>query len=300
MANPTFDEIKRQLAANGEQEFDLENNLISELYDTTPEETKPPELNEGLTEEELAEVDFFKQFLIGVIIITGEPRAGKDLFMHWILWKLKLLFKGFRVLLDRKPRLMFGKYTPFDEKILIQEFSSLNEKYKTGKNSIATDFAHYSDHKEELNALINKWNMGHEGLFTFSGIGLTEWWRYFYNRAPHNPMNAALSPVLKRYGHLHCVVLGTTPHAEELDTKACLQYVTHELSVQAMGGGIHVAQLRRRRFINNESIIVATDEAPPTLVLDALKPRERLCGQGFYSLYNSWERGESKVTAKFK
>lgn len=277
----------------------LDLEILEELYDLSEERgTEAYELNEGLTDGEIKEAEFFNQFRCGVMVITGDPGAGKDTFMHYILWKLKLLFKDFRVLLDRKPRLLFGRYTPFDESILIEEWKGLSQKYKSGKSDIKHDFAKFSAHKDELNALIESWNAGHEGLFTNAGLGLTEFWRYFNNREPHNPINKACQPLMKRYRHLGLLVIGTTPYLDELDQKRCLKYITHELRcMQTTKKGVHVGVLLRRRFFNGTSVVVAADENPPALVLNALQPRERLNGKCYYDLFNSWEKGESAVKA---
>jgi len=276
--------------------------LLEELYDLTEEKgTDEPELNDDLTEAEIKEAAFFSQFRCGIMIITGDPGAGKDTFMHYILWKLKLLFKDYRILLDRKPRPLFGRYTPFDESVLLNEWKSLSDKYKSGKSDIKHDFAKFSDHKEELNDIVNSWNAGHEGLFTNAGLGLTEFWRYFNNREPHNPINKACQPLMKRYRHLGLLLIGTTPYLEELDEKRCLKYLTHELRcMQTTKKGTHVGVLLRRRFFNGTSVVVTTDDNPPALVLDAAAPRERLGGKCYYDLFNSYEKGEKAVNVRFK
>lgn len=280
-----------------------ELEALEELYDTTPEMdgSDLPPLNEGLTDKEIEEAIFFNQIKRGLVVLTGEPGAGKDTFMHYILWKLKLLFKDFRVLLDRKPRMLFGKYTPFDEEVLLREFRSLNARYKTGKSDLIHDFAKFSQHKETINEIINKWNAGNQELFYNAGIGLQEFWYYFYNREPHNPMNKAISPLFKRYRHYDLVVFGTAPHLEELDVKSCQQYITHELRCQQTSvKGVHAAVLLKTRFFNGSCVVETTDDHAPVLVLDALKPRERLGGKCYYNLFNSWERSEHISRVIFK
>lgn len=267
---------------------------LEELYDTSPEPdpNEEPELNDDLTQEELGEVELFKQLKMGVMIITGEPGAGKDTVMHFILWKLRTLFKDFKVFLDRKPRMLFGQYIPFDEEILLEEMARLDDKYKTGESDIHIDFARYSKNKEHLNEVINSWLGNAEDTFFNSGIGLQEFWRYFYNREPHNAMNRALHPFLKRYRHYKMLIIGTTPHPDELDVKSCLKYVTHEINCsQTATKGVHIASVFRRRFYNGQSLVQVA--APPIhLIVDALKPRDRLDGGYIYQLFNSYERGE--------
>lgn len=267
---------------------------LEELFDFTPGagEGEMPLLNDGLTKEEKEEAELLNQLKRGVMVVTGEPGSGKDTLMHFLLWKLKTLFKGFKVMLDRKPRMLFGAYIPFNENILIDEFKRLNDRYRTGQSDIKHDFARYSRKKEIINDMVSHWFSANEELFFNTGIGLAEFWRYFYNRDPHNPMNKAISPLFKRFRHYDLLVLGTAPHMEELDVKSCLQYVTHEVRCsQSLTEGIHVATIHRRRHYASRGIIEITDK-PITLIIDALEPSTRLGGKCIYDLFNSWERGE--------
>jgi hypothetical protein len=281
----------------------LDDELLGELYDLTPPDisTEMPPLNPGLSKEEREEAPIFLQLKQGVMVITGEPGAGKDLTMHFILWKLKRIFKDYRVMLDLKPRPLFGKYTPFSQEILLSEFAQLDERYKTGKSSVEQDFASYSQHKEKLNEVVVKWNAKYDDLFYNCGLGLAELKRYFYNRYPHNVMNKVVSPLLYRYRHHKLLVIGTTPHIEELDVKSCLQYVTHEIVCQQTDiPGIHTALIKRRRYFNGNSIVEVTDEQPPMFIINAICPRKELDGHCFYDIYNSYDRREFSPRSRIK
>jgi len=273
---------------------------LEELYDFSGEEEETPTINNDLTKEELAEVEFYTQLKRGVMVITGEPGAGKDTFMFFLLYKLKTLFKDFRVLLDRKPRLLFGEYIPFDEEILMDEFKGLSDRYRSGKSNLERDFARFSQKKEQINQIVNRWLKNNDDLFYNAGIGLTEFWRYFRNREPHNPVNKAVSPLLKRYRHHNLLIIGTTPDIDELDVKACLRRVTHEIrGSQTNKKGIHKYTIYRRRQFSNGSVI-ETASRPIVLYINALIPRERLGGKCIYDLFNSYERGEIVPSVKFK
>jgi len=279
------------------------NIELEELYDFTPEpgEDKLPPLNEGLTEEEREEAPFYNQLKRGVMVATGEPGSGKGTFMHFLLWKLRTLFKGFRVMLDRKPRMLFGVYIPINEEIVINEFKKLNEQYKIGKSGIEHDFAKYSQNKEKINALVERWIGDNKELFYNAGMGLDEFWRYFYNRDPHNPMNRAISPLFKRFRHHELLVIGSAPHLDELDVKACLKYITHEVRCnQTLAEGVHLATIHKTRWFEGRQVLEIADTQPITLIIDALAPRERLGGKCIYDLFNSWERGEFVPRVKIK
>jgi len=273
---------------------------LEELYDFSGEEEETPAINNDLTKEELAEVEFYTQLKRGVMVVTGEPGAGKDTFMFFLLWKLKTLFKDFRVLLDRKPRLLFGEYIPFDEEILMDEFKNLSDRYRSGKSDLKHDFARFSQKKEIINQIVNHWIENNDDLFYNAAIGLTEFWRYFRNREPHNPVNKAVSPLLKRYRHHNLLIIGTTPDIDELDVKACLRRVTHEVrSSQTNRKGMHVYTIYRRRQFSKGSVI-ETASPPVTLYIDALAPRKRLGGKCLYDLFNSFETGETVPRVKFR
>jgi len=281
---------------------ELSDEDLEALYDFTPPPGKNilPPVNDDLTEEELAEVPFYNQFKCGVMVITGEPGSGKETFMHFMLWKLKTLFKGFKVMLDKKPRLAFGAYVPFTTEILMDEFKSLDEKYQTGKSDIEHDFAKFSNNKVKINAVVNKWRNQNDSLFHNCGMGLGEFRRYFYNRDPHHPINKAISPLFLRYRHHGLLVLGTTPHMEELDIKSCLHHVTHEVRCsQTNKEGLHAATIHSYRHYSNNSVLEVA-QRPITLFIDGLEPRKRLGGKCIYDIFNSYETGESVPRVKIK
>lgn len=204
-------------------------------------------------------------------------------------------------MLDRKPRILFGRYLPFNENILMNEFKRLDERYKSGQSNVKHDFAQWSKKKDLINKLIGQWFGNNEELFYNCGIGLGEFWRYFYNRDPHNPMNKAVSPLFKRFRHYELLVLGTAPHMQELDVKSCLQYVTHEIRCsQTLTKGVHTATVYRHRYFAGGSVIETTSDRPMTLIIDALKPQDRLNGSCIYDLFNSYERGEFSPRVRIK
>jgi len=276
---------------------------LEELYDLTPEPSEDvlPPLNEDLTKEEIEEAPFFNQLKRGVMLVTGEPGSGKGTFTHFLLWKLRTLFKGFKVMLDKKPRMLFGSYIPINTDIILNEFKNLDEQYKTGKRSIKHDFAKFSQHKDKVNAVVESWLGNNKELFYNAGLGLDEFWVYFNNREPHNPMNKILHPLFKRYRHHELLILGITPHADELDTKRCLKYVTHEIRCsQTTTEGIHLATIHKTRWFEGKQVLEVADTQRVMLFIDALKPRERLGGKCIYDMFNSWERGEIAPRIKIK
>jgi len=283
---------------------DIEPDILDDLFDTSmpPQNSDELNLNSWITDKEREEdALIYNQFKRGVMLVIGEPGAGKETWMHYLLYKLRRLYKGFTVMLDRKPRPAFGKYTLINEEVLMDEFTSLNQKYKTGEASIVHDFARFSKHKEKLNDIMKMWHVDNKELFYNAGMGLTEFWRYFYNRDPHNPMNKTISPLFKRYRHHDLLVIGTAPQWDELDIKSCLKHLTHVIECSQTGvEGWHQAVIHRRRYFNGRMVEVVTDERPPIFYYNGLEPREDLNGHCIYDLFNSFERDEKVPRVKFK
>lgn len=280
-----------------------ENDIswLEELYDVSPEEGNGelPELNDDLTPEEIEEAPFYNQFKRGVMLITGCAGSGKDTTMHFLLWKLRTLFKDFKVLLDRKPRPLFGAYVPFNMNTLMQGYQASSDIYD-GKKNVAFDFS-TTKNKEAVNAVVDSFMGDNKELFYNAGIGLSEFHRYFYNREPHNPMNRAISPLFKRFRHQELLVIGTTIAKDELDVKSCLHHITHEIRCSQSGvKGIHIATVYKARYFDGKRVLEVADEKPIQLIIDALEPRERLGGKCIYNLFNSFERGEFVPNVKFR
>lgn len=278
---------------------------LEELYDFSPPpgDNEAPPLNDGLNDSEIEEAALYSQLRYGVILVTGEPGAGKDTFMHFLLWKLKTLFKGYKVMLDRKPRILFGSYIPFNMEILENELQRSFEKSMTGKTHTELDFAKYTGdikRKKKINSIIDNWRDKNKALFDNTAIGLTELWRYFYNRRPNNIMNYTMQPLLKRYRHYHSLIIGTTPHENELDIKSYLSWVTHvAVCSQTRQKGLHSITIHSgRSYLGNQVLTVASK--PFTMYLDALQPKERLNGDIVYNLFNSYEQDEFSPRTKIK
>jgi hypothetical protein len=97
------------------------------------------------------------------------------------------------------------------------------------------------------------------------------------------------------------LVIGTTIYPDELDKKSLLRHVTHEIRCsQSRVAGIHVATVYKTRHFDGKRIISMADERPIQLIIDALRPRERLGGKNIYNLFNSFERREFVPNVKFK
>jgi len=176
---------------------------------------------EGLTAEERHQATtLYRLFneLWGVCLVVGDPGTGKDLFGNYIAYKIKRFFPWKRIMRDEKPRRLFGEYAGlFNEQVLCDDLSRMRDLSK-GLGVVAMDAA--------LEKAADDWvTSTGQVLLKNSLLYLTEYWRYCYNREPHNPMNKTMGGIHKEKRHLDCLILGTGQLETELDKKTCLPWV---------------------------------------------------------------------------
>jgi len=156
--------------------------------------------------------------LWGVCIVVGDPGTGKDLFGNYLSYTIKRYFPWKRILRDERPRRLFGNYAGlFNEEVLQSDLSNMRAIAK-GKSATQIDAA--------METFADDWVKGAgEVMLKNSLLYLTEFWRYCYNREPHNPMNKTMGAIHKVKRHLDCLILGTVQLPTELDKKTCLPWV---------------------------------------------------------------------------
>lgn len=208
------------------------------IFDDAPDllETGQLSLMPGLTDAEYEEAIWMATLSKGVMIVTGEPRSGKDLFGNVFAWKMKRYF-GKEILRDEPPRRSFGSYIPFNRGTVNEDLLDMakivNEKGETNKVKV-----------QKMNMLADDW-LEHTGsaLLKDKVLYLTEFGGYMHNRAPMSPMNIFLGRILRRWGHLDMLVIGTTQLKHELDKFTCLPWITHEVrckwSIQKPDTGLY-------------------------------------------------------------
>lgn len=181
-----------------------------------------------LTEEERHQAtSLYRLFngLWGLCTVKGDPGTGKDLFGNYITYKLKRFFPHKRMVRDEKPRNLFGAYDGlFDEQVIIDDLKQMKEIAKGTRQS--------KDEEEvKLEQAADDWVQGAgQVLLKNSILYLTEFWRYCYNREPHNPMNKTMGAIHKVKRHLDCLIIGTTQLTEDLDRKTCLPWIDWQVT----------------------------------------------------------------------
>uniref|UniRef100_A0A6H2A0E3 Uncharacterized protein n=1 Tax=viral metagenome TaxID=1070528 RepID=A0A6H2A0E3_9ZZZZ len=207
----------------GDHMGDHHLNLGDDLYDDALgyDDETGVRLPGGLTPEERVQaIALYRLFneLWGVCIVKGDPGTGKDLFGNYLAWKIKRFFPHKRVLRDEKPRKLFGPYAGlFNEAVLHSDLAKMRELAK-GVGAVRLDII--------MEKAADDWVTGAgQVLLKNSLLYLTEFWRYCYNREPHNPMNKTMGAIHKMKRHLDCLILGTVQLPSELDKKTCLPWV---------------------------------------------------------------------------
>ncbi len=206
------------LTRTGTREF---NNL--ELFDESAgyEDDIGIRVAKGLTEQERQQaIVLYRLFneLWGVCIVVGDPGTGKDTFGNYMSYTLKRYFPDKRILRDEKPRELFGGYAGlFNDRVLSEDLEKMREVAKgVGATKIDDVMEKAADEW-----VTKKGNV----LLQNSILYLTEYWRYCYNREPHNPMNKTMGAIHKMKRHINTLIIGTVQLATELDKKTCLPWL---------------------------------------------------------------------------
>ena len=202
--------------------------MDSDLFDTSMGYDNETGIHfaSGLTPEERQEATLLYRLfneLWGVCIVIGNPGTGKDLFGNYIAYKIKQYFPGKRILRDERPRKLFGEYAGlFNEQVLKEDLALMKEVAKGHK---------IADLDNILEKAADDWvTKSGQVLLKNSLLYLTEYWRYCYNREPHNPMNKTMGAIHKVKRHLDCLVIGTAQLASELDRKTCLPWIDWQVT----------------------------------------------------------------------
>lgn len=242
-------------------------------------------LRSGLDWRSKKEAEFLRTIARGVMLVTGQPGSGKDLFGISVSSLNKYYFNR-RILLDFTPRKAFGQYTLFNAKVMMQEINKMakmagTENYLTSKDEKEKDGI-----TEELG---KKWVEGEgEALLKGSILYLSELKRYCYNRNPHNPFNKFIGSINSIWRHLDLLVIGTHVHKHEIDQYSYLEYVTHwaKCSWSLTRPNTTDVKINRGAFIGANNVY-NMEGKPVILHIDGDKHREALNGHSFYELYHT-------------
>jgi len=198
--------------------------LDDDLFDESAgyEDDTGIKLTKGLSERDRKQATLIYRLfngLWGLCIVRGDPGAGKDTFLNWFLHTCKRFFPSKRILRDEKPRKLFGTYTGLFNEERIKEDLDQMRGVATGVGIGQMDAV--------LEKAADKWVNSERAkvMLQSSIVGLTEYWKYVYNREPHKPINKTMGAIHKMGRHFDTLVIGNTQLESDLDKKTCKPFV---------------------------------------------------------------------------
>jgi len=194
----------------------FDNTDLDDLY-------RIPVILENPTWKQKKEIELYKTLYRGIMLVTGKPRSGKDLFGVLFCLLMKYYF-GRPILLDFKPKRLFGDYIPFYPQTMIEEINKMARQAKFVSDNVETPMTkaeedYFTNHTQD-------WLSKNETLFKNAVLYLSELKRYCYNRNPMSRMNKFIGSLCDIHGHLDLLILGTHIDHREIDYKTYLKNVT--------------------------------------------------------------------------
>ena len=207
--------------------------------------------------------------LWGLVIVRGMPGMGKDTFLNWLLYNIKRFFPDKRVWRDEKPRELFGEYAGlFNRETLAEELAEIKAAAVGVKTDKRVDLA--------LEKAADKWVGSEEAetMLMHSVVGLTEYWKYVYNREWFDPMNKTMGAIHKMARHLDTLVAGCTQIESDLDKKTCKPFVNWRVTCSRPNrySSRYSFIVEKVSYNRWRDLIVPTSN-PITIPVDAGKPR---------------------------
>jgi len=277
--------------------FRLDDNL----YDESPEygdDVYDFNLNPDLTDEEIEDAMFWSKFMRGIMLVSGPAGSGKGLFAIMLAWKMRYYF-GKTIMLDYRPRRIFGKYHPFNQQVLVDQISRMSQ-VATGE--VQQEIAKTKGGTEEnptLDGMTREWIATSGKVFLQNSVlCLDEFKNYMYKRRPHNPMGITLGHIFDIWRHLDILIVGMTIDQSELDRYSCIPKLTTEVrcswltehTIQKYGLAPYscMATIYPLRYVGTagEGVLEVSGKAHRVIV-EGGKPRERLGGKRWVDLYNT-------------
>lgn len=213
-------------------------------------------INPNLSEWEMEDALFWRDYARGIILINGSPGQGKGMLAHMLAFKFNRYF-GLQVVSDSRPRPLFGElvggYAPFSEEFLVDQMDRQTEvatgriirdyeiweceecgarrEFKIGKNGY-----HKCQECKGLMGLAKepedivqphvtndgKWISSRGEVFIHRAVWLLDEFgsKYMNRRNPHRPIQRTLLfDVFPQWRHLECVILGLTTDSDDLDPR---------------------------------------------------------------------------------
>ncbi len=288
----TKEEAKEQDIPDMSRLPELDDNLFDESAGY--EDDTGIKLTKGLSEQERRQATLIYRLfneLWGLCIIRGDPGAGKDTFLNWFLYTCKRFFPEKRILRDEKPRKLFGPYAGlFNEERIKEDLDQLRASVK-GVSIGQMDAV--------LDAAADKWAKSDRArvLLQDSIVGLTELWKYVYNREPHNPMNKTMGGIHKMKRHFNTLIVGCTQLESDLDKKTCKPFIDWRVTCTRSQRDTtrYTFILEKVKYDKRMDLIIPIGR-PFAIPVDAGKPRSYI-GDGKIVIKKRYYRPETPEEA---
>jgi len=260
--------------------------LPDTCYDDTDLENlyRIPVILENPTWRQQKEIELFKTLYRGVMLVTGKPRSGKDLFGVSFSYLNKLYFER-PILLDFKPKRLFGNFVPFDPVVFLHEINRMAKQSKFVSDNLETPMSQKEEDYFKSSAY-NWLNTKGETLFKGAILYLSELKRYSYKRNPHSRMNKFIGSLCDIHGHLDLLILGTHIDHREIDYYSFLSKVTTWAHCKwSLTKSNNTKVIIKRGSYISELGSFDVSLKPFIYWVDGAVSRSFLDGQRFYDLY---------------
>jgi len=260
--------------------------LPDDYYDDTNLEDiyKIPVVIENPTWRQQKEIELYKTLYRGVMLVTGRPRSGKDLFGVSFSFLNKLYFER-PILLDFKPKRLFGNFVPFDPVVFLHEINRMAKQSKFTSDNLESPMS--KKEEDYFKSSAYDWlNTKGETLFKGAILYLSELKRYSYKRNPHSRMNKFIGSLCDIHGHLDLLILGTHIDHREIDYYSFLSKVTTWAHCKwSLTKANNTKVIIKRGSYISELGSFDVSLKPFVYWVDGAAPRSYLEGQRFYDLY---------------
>lgn len=239
----------------------------------------------------------------GVALAIGEPGSGKTFFIT--VWNFFLkYYMGKRSILDYPPKQPFGKWYQFTIDKLQNE-SELHRAIHFGKEKMILSNAEEYDENEgkPLTAQARHEQAVMGLLFRDACASLDEYGDYYPRYAGRTRIGSALFNFHRKWRHNNLLILGATPHLEDVDTNMCQKYITHHILVEPhpeCPERVIGAKITPHRITMASSIedVFVTSKHALYFTWDGFEPHDYLGGDCLFNLYNTQNPQRIKLSAK--
>jgi hypothetical protein len=255
-----------------------------QYVDDDGDEMRDFPVREGLSLSARLLVSKLKTIARGFMLINGEPGSGKDLFGVFVAKFMNYCF-GRPVILDFRPKRLFGEYTFLDSVAIIRMITELAKELRVEGIEGSQDKSELAQFMEEA---VVRWLLEGKGWDIFHGAVyyVSELKKVAYNRNSPSRTNKFTGTLGTVWRHLDLLFMGTHVYENELDIKAFLQYAKlRAYCSQTWNPDLFKITINRGNYAGPNFVLSNLSIKPLTLWINGAEPRDFLGGKRIYDLY---------------